>query len=183
MAGMEIMSSVSWCDVTQAVASVIIAISSIVAIGVALKHWRDDDLHLAFLTVKKSFDAGTYRYRYVIRTFNAGRYPVTFASFSVRNGYPTAAALGVYSYPADGKRLIAPGDSITVTAIIVTEHEDVTFPESAEIWCETVTAQRVYVTRINFSDDCPAAKAKELASFAQRDIRRVGRIGPAPSNP
>ena len=37
--------AVTWCDVTQAVASVVIALSSIVAICVAVKHWRDDDPH------------------------------------------------------------------------------------------------------------------------------------------
>ena len=172
--------AVTWCDVTQAVASVVIALSSIVAICVAVKHWRDDDPHLAFVAVKKPFDDGTYRYRYSIRIINAGRYPVHFRNFIVRNGYPTAVNLGTYSYPENGERLIAPGAFINVVAIIVTEHENVTFPETAEIWCETAAAKLVYVARIDFSDDCPAAEAKRLATVSKLDGVLDNRIGHAP---
>ena len=106
----------------------------------------------------------------VIRIVNAGRHPVHFNGFIVKNGYPTAINLGTYSYPADGKRLVAPGETITVDTIVVTEHDDVTFPESAEIWCETTAQKLIYVQRVEFTDDCPASEAKKLSTIAQLDI-------------
>lgn len=157
--------------------SVITALSAFVALIAAIRHWRDDDPHLAFFVQKKALDDGTYRYWYVIRIVNAGRHPVHFIQFRVMNGYPTAFNLGTYSYPANNKRLIAPGEMITVDTIVVTEHDDVTFPESAEIWCETSAKKLIYVSRVEFSDDCPAAEAKKFASVAKYDIHIPGRIG------
>ena len=171
-----------WGSVIMAISAALTAISAIVAVVAAIKHWRDDDPHLAFFVQKKSPDDGTYRYWYVIRIVNAGRHPVHFNRFVVRNGYPTAINLGTYCYPADNKRLIAPGEMITVDTIVVTEHDDVTFPESAEIWCETAAQKLIYVARVEFADDCPAAEAKKFATVAEFDIKLpVSRIGHAPA--
>lgn len=162
-------------------ATVATGISAVVAVFHYRKHWRDDDPHLVFVVDKKRPGDGTYRYWYVIRIVNTGRHPVRFGRFFVRNGHPTAVNLGTYSYPADGKRLVAPGDMITVDAIVVTEHDDVTFPESAEIWCETAAKQEIYVQRVEFSDDCPAGEAKMLATIAKLDVQfPPERIGWAP---
>lgn len=171
-----------WGPAIMATSAFVTAASAFVALIAAIRHWRDDDPHLAFFMLKKSPSDGTYRYWYVIRIVNAGRHPVHFNRFVVRNGYPTAINLGTYSYPADNKRLIAPGEMIAVDTIVVTEHDDVTFPESAEIWCETSAKKLIYVARVEFADDCPAAEAKKLASVAEFDIKLpVSRIGHAPA--
>ena len=159
-----------WGDTIRTISAAVTAASAFVALLVAIRHWRDDDPHLAFFMLKKSPSDGTYRYWYVIRIVNAGRHPVHFNGFIVKNGYPTAINLGTYSYPADGKRLVAPGETITVDTIVVTEHDDVTFPESAEIWCETTAQKLIYVQRVEFTDDCPASEAKKLSTIAQLDI-------------
>ena len=159
-----------WGPAIMATSAFVTAASAFVALIAAIRHWRDDDPHLAFFVNKKSPNDGTYRYWYVVRIVNAGRHPVHFIGFRVMNGYPTAVNLGTYSYPADNKRLIAPGEMITVDAIVVTEYDDVTFPESAEIWCETSAKKLIYVARVEFTDDCPAAEAKKLAAVAKYDI-------------
>lgn len=169
----------AWGDAIVAISSAVTAASALVALVAAIRHWSDDDPHLAFFVDKKTLHDGTYRYWYVIRIVNAGRHPVHFCQFIVRNGYPTAANLGTYSYPADNKRLIAPGEMIVVDAVVVTEHDDVTFPESAEIWCETAAQKLIYVARVEFADDCPASEAKELATIAKLGPSVPGRIGPA----
>ena len=168
----------TWGEAIVATSAFVTAASALVALVAAIRHWRDDDPHLAFFVNKKRLDDGTYRYWYVIRIVNAGRHPQHFNRFIVQNGFPTAINLGTYSYPADGKRLIAPGEAITVDAVVVTEHDDVTFPKSAEIWCETAAQKLIYVARVEFTDDCPAGKAKELATVPKFDL--PGRIGPAP---
>lgn len=146
------------------------AVSAAVAVVVAIRHWRDDDLHLAFFCSKKRIEDGTYRYWYVIRIVNAGKNPVRFRSFTLKNGFPSCRMIGIYSYPKNGERLITPGGMIEVDAIVVTEAADVIFPESAEIWCRTASSEEVYVGRVKFSDDCPASKSNELARFADFDM-------------